>query len=94
MCFTFTVSISPGPASQAITVMYSMSGNAVLGTDYTLNGTPGQVTIPMGQSSATVILTDTKTSNARRTATMNLTSCGPSCVVTNSSGQSATVTLK
>jgi hypothetical protein len=32
-----------------------MSGKAQLGIDYTLSGTPGQVVIPAGQSSATVI---------------------------------------
>jgi hypothetical protein len=69
-----------------------MSGNAVLGTDYTLSGTAGQVTIPMGQSSGTVVLIDTKTSKAKRTATMTLTSCGPNCAVTQN--QSASVLLK
>jgi hypothetical protein len=34
-----------------------MSGTATNGTDYTLSGTPNQVTIPAGQSSATVTLT-------------------------------------
>ena len=38
-------------------VNYGMSGNAVLGSDYTLTGTPNQVTIPAGQSSAPVELT-------------------------------------
>ena len=33
-----------------------MSGQAILGTDYTLSGTPGRVTIPAGQSSATVTM--------------------------------------
>jgi hypothetical protein len=33
-----------------------MRGTAINGTDYTLSGTPGQVTIGAGQSSATVIL--------------------------------------
>ena len=33
-----------------------MSGKAQQGIDYTLNGTPGQVTISSGQSSATVTL--------------------------------------
>src|SRR5206468_12834671 len=37
-------------------VFYSMSGKAQLNTDYTLSGTPGQVTIPADQSSATVTL--------------------------------------
>ena len=33
-----------------------MRGTAVNGTDYTLDGTAGQVTIPGGQTSATVTL--------------------------------------
>ena len=33
-----------------------MRGTAQLGNDYTLSGLPGQVVIPAGQASATVIL--------------------------------------
>src|SRR5205823_3812928 len=46
----FIVALDPGPAVQPVTVNYSMSGGARLGTDYTLSGIPGQVTIPTGQS--------------------------------------------
>lgn len=53
---TYTVSISPA-VFQSMTVNYSMSGKATLGSDYTLSGTPGQVTISGGQTSATVTLT-------------------------------------
>jgi len=42
--------------SQALTVNYSIRGIATNGVDYTLSGTPGQVTIAAGQSSATVTL--------------------------------------
>jgi hypothetical protein len=51
-----------------------MSGNAVLGADYTLSGTPNQVTIPAGQTSATVTLTviTTKTKGKEK-AIMTLT---------------------
>jgi hypothetical protein len=91
---TFTVSVLPGPIAQPVTVNYSMTGNAVLGSDYTLSGVPGQITIVANQSSGAVVLTNIKTSSARPTATMNLTGCGPNCTVTSSSGQSATVTLK
>ena len=52
---TFTVSSSI-VLSQTITVSYSMRGAALKGTDYTLSGTPSQITIPSGQSSATVVL--------------------------------------
>jgi hypothetical protein len=37
-------------------ISYSMRGTAINGTDYTLSGTPGQVTIVAGQNSATVVL--------------------------------------
>ena len=33
-----------------------MRGNASNGSDYTLDGTPGQVTIPAGQSSAAIAI--------------------------------------
>ena len=52
---TFTVSAS-APASQTITVRYSTSGSAKLGSNYTLSGRPGQIDIAGGQSSATVTL--------------------------------------
>jgi hypothetical protein len=56
----YTISASPAPA-QPLTVSYKMSGTASLGGgpgyDYSLSGTVGQVTIPAGQSSATVMLT-------------------------------------
>jgi len=40
-----------------LTVFYTIAGNAHLGTDYTLSGTPGQVVIPAGQSSIDIIFT-------------------------------------
>ena len=61
-----------GVAAQPITMHYSMSGSATLGSDYTLTGTPGQVTIPAGQSCAKVVLRVRK--NTRKTVTMNLNS--------------------
>jgi outer membrane biosynthesis protein TonB len=69
---TITVSVSPssvvegssaififsssGAVSQPLTVTYSMRGTAINGSDYTLDGTPGQVTIAAGQTSTTVTL--------------------------------------
>ncbi len=69
---TITVSVSPGSViegsdatftisssvvvSQPVTVSYGMRGTAVNGSDYTLNGNPGGVTIAAGQRSATVTL--------------------------------------
>jgi hypothetical protein len=67
----FIVALDPGPAVAPVTVNYSMGGGAVLGTDYTLSGTPGQVTIPAGQTSANVILHALR--NANKSAKMILT---------------------
>jgi cell division septation protein DedD len=71
---TFTISSSI-ILSQPITVTYSMRGTAVEGSDYSLGGISGQVTIPAGQSSATVglhpIADQVKERN--ETATMRLT---------------------
>jgi hypothetical protein len=52
---TFTVSSSV-VVSQPVTVSYAMRGSALNGIDYTLSGTPGQVTIGAGQNSAIVTL--------------------------------------
>ncbi len=71
---TFTVSSIHGPGNCSITVHYSMSGNAILGSDYTLSGTPGQVTIPAGSSTGTVTLTANSPHAKKVTAQMNLTS--------------------
>jgi hypothetical protein len=50
-----------------------MSGNALFGVDYLMSGTPNQVTIPAGQSSATITLTvTTKKSKKSEKATMTL----------------------
>ena len=54
---TFTISASTANPSQATVVHYSMSGTATPANNfYTLSGTPNQVTIPSGASSATVTL--------------------------------------
>jgi hypothetical protein len=66
----FIVALDPGPAVQPVTVNYSMSGSAALDTDYTLSGTPGQVTIPAGQSSARVVLRALR--SVKKGATMTL----------------------
>jgi K319-like protein len=52
---TFTVS-SSFVLSQPLTVKYSMRGTGTNGSDYTLTGMAGQVTIGAGQSSGTVTL--------------------------------------
>ena len=52
---TYTVTAS-STVTQSTVVSYAMSGTATRGTDYSLTGTAGQVTIPAGQSSGTVTL--------------------------------------
>jgi hypothetical protein len=37
-------------------VSYTTGGTATLSSDYTVSGTPGQVTIPAGQTAATIVL--------------------------------------
>jgi hypothetical protein len=59
--------------SQSITVGYAMSGTATLGTDYTLSGTAGQVTIPAGQSTGTVTLKAKKDNVQENTETAVMT---------------------
>lgn len=61
--------------SSDVTISYTMSGSAVLGRNYSLSGETGQVTIPAGQSSASVtarILQGRK--NKGKTVIMNLIS--------------------
>ena len=52
---TFTITRSVATA-QSLVVHYTMKGTATDGSDYTLSGTPNQVTIPANQTSATVTL--------------------------------------
>jgi uncharacterized delta-60 repeat protein len=52
---SYTVTASSAVA-QPTTVKYTMSGSATNGTDYSLSGAAGQVTIRAGQSSGAVIL--------------------------------------
>lgn len=54
-------------------VNYTISGSAVLGQDYILSGTVGQVVIPAGQSSATVLLTALNDGVAEDKETVTLT---------------------
>lgn len=52
---TFTISASVA-VLQPLAVSYSMRGTGINGSDYTLTGTPGKVTIGTGQTSATVAI--------------------------------------
>src|SRR5439155_20289708 len=69
----FTVSAS-APVSSTITVNYTMRRNGTLGTNDSLSGTPGKVTIQAGASSANVTLSVLSIGYTGKTATMNLSS--------------------
>jgi hypothetical protein len=58
--------------SQNLTVPYSMSGTAILGSSYTLSGTAGQVTIKAGKSQAVVNLTAATGATQNQTAILTL----------------------
>ena len=53
---TITFTVKGGVSHPALTVNYSVAGSALLNTDYTLSGTPGNVVIPTNTASATVTL--------------------------------------
>jgi hypothetical protein len=86
---TFTIS-TQAAASTAVTVTYTMSGTAIMGSNYSLSGTPGQVTIQPGASSATVTLTELSVGRRAKTGTMTLT---PGSGYSVSSPNSASVSL-
>ena len=67
----FTVTASTA-ATSPVTVNYLMSGNAILGSNYSLSGTPGQITIPAGATSGSETLTVLSAAKRSRSATMNL----------------------
>ncbi len=69
----FTISAS-APAAGPIAVAYNMGGSAILNRNYSLNGTPGQITIPAGANSAKVTLTVLSVGSLGKTATMTLQS--------------------
>jgi hypothetical protein len=71
---TFTIGASSA-VSQPVVVNFAMSGKAIEGTDYTLNVSNHQVTIPMGAAAATVTLqaiADHVTEKKAEAATMTL----------------------
>jgi len=70
---SFTASVTiPNPAVPVV-VNYSMSGNALLNSDYTLSGTQGQIVILPNQLSGTATLTvTTMKTKGREKATMTV----------------------
>jgi len=54
-------------------VNYSLSGNAIFNSDYTLSGTPNQIMIPPNQTSGSVTLTAiTMKTRGREKTTMTI----------------------
>ena len=67
--FRFSRSIS---SSSSLTVFYSLSGPATLGTDYLLNGSSGQIVIPAGESSADLVVTALSDTTKERSEKVNV----------------------
>ncbi len=73
----YTLTRSGGNGTAAVTVNYAMTGRAILGRQYTLSGSPGQVTIPAGAGSADVTLTVLSSARRRPKAATMLLMPGP-----------------
>jgi hypothetical protein len=87
----YTVTTSVVNATAAIPVSYSMGGNAILGQNYSLSGSSGQVIIPKGATSVTVTLTVIRGTKKAKTAMMTLNS-GATYNLSGSHSGSVTIT--
>lgn len=74
----FTISASTVNPNQIVAVHYSLGGTAHFGTEYTIDGSPGEADIPAGASSTTVTLHAIAGVPTRKKekATMNLAAGG------------------
>ena len=88
---TFTLS-SSGIVSASITVNYFMRGTAQSGIDYTLSGTPGQATIPAGQSSTSVVLHANTTGKPKSKTAIMVLNTGVGYKLAKSAKATATIT--
>jgi hypothetical protein len=89
----YTISATTANPSQPTIVNYSMSGTAVPANQfYTLSGTPNQVTIPSGASSATVTL-DTLNNSLSTGSETAIMTIGSGSGYKISKTKSATVTI-
>jgi kumamolisin len=79
-----------GNDANALTVNYSTGGTAISGTDYTV--LPGMVTIPAGQTSATITVTPLSNTQATSSPTLQLT-LTPNFAYTLGSSTTTTVTI-
>ena len=78
--------------NQPVTVTYLMSGKATQGSDYNLSGTPGQVTIQAGSSSAQVTLHSIADHVAEKTESATMT-LGKNSAYKLSKAKKATVNI-
>jgi hypothetical protein len=87
------VTASPAPA-QPLTVFYNMAGTAHLGTDYSLDGTVGQITIGPGHSGASIKVhaLPGQTHKRARTAKIQL-SPRSNYHIPNKTGKTATIKI-
>jgi hypothetical protein len=87
------VTAVPAPA-QALTVFYTSSGTAVIGTDYTLDGGAGQITIPPGETTVNIAVhaLTGQTFKRARTAKLQLGS-GFNYNVPKKAGKAATIKI-
>lgn len=86
----FTISTST-PSANTITVGYRVSSGALLGSNYSLGGTPGHVTIQAGSNSTTVTLTELSAAKRPKTVTMTL-NAGSGYFVSKPSSASVSLT--
>jgi Fibronectin type III domain len=81
-------------SSQPLTVSYTVGGNAQLGADYTLGGSPGQVVIPAAQASTTVTLEALDNGLTKRSEKVKFSlTTGAGYKLPKRAGRSATITI-
>jgi kumamolisin len=88
----FTVTRVGGDPSASVTASYAIGGTAVEGTDYT-PALPGTLTIPVGETSATISITPVENDAATANPTLQL-SLDSSAAYMIGSSPSATVTIQ
>lgn len=88
--FTFT---RVGSTSGSLVVLFARSGTATSGTDFQTIATSGSVTIPNGQSTATVTVTPIQDTNNEGSETVILTITSSPTAYTVGAASSATVTI-
>ena len=89
-----TVNSVPALA-QPLTINYGITGTAALGLDYSLSGNVGQIVIPAGQTSASIMLTGMNNPSARKAKTAKFTlSPNSTYTVPKKIGKSASVKIR